>query len=105
MGVGEGVAQGGGSSDAWHQKRYRAFTNLGHTRQEQATVRHFSNHLPRLVCFPSLLHNDYRAPSHLQRLCSQPHHVYCVPSTLRDLFQALMALHLDCICDHRHVQA
>lgn len=54
--------------------------------------------------FP-LLHNDYRAPSHLQRLCSQPHHVYCVPSTLRDLFQALMALHLDCICDHRHVQA
>lgn len=97
MGVGEGVAQGEGSSDAWHQRRYRAFTRLGHTRQERARARHFSNHLPQLVCFPSLSHNGYRA--HLQRLRSQPHHAYCVPSTLRDLFQALMALQLDCICD------
>lgn len=77
------MAQGEGSSDAWHQRRYRAFTRLGHTRQERARARHFSNHLPRPVCFPSLSHNGYRAP----HICSACAHSLTTRTVCRQIYE------------------
>lgn len=75
-----GIREGTGPSRAWAT---RDKSGRGHdTSQTICLARLFSLSL-----------------SHLQRLRSQPHHAYRVPSTLRDLFQALIALQLDCVCD------
>lgn len=82
-----GIREGTGPSRAWAT---RDKSGRGHdTSQTICLARLFSLSLSQRLS----------GTSHLQRLRSQPHHAYRVPSTLRDLFQALIALQLDCVCD------